>query len=181
MVVENWRAWEALRRQLLERDPHHFHLFSEGRHYGSYGRYYRARAALDGNASLTQGIIVKWVDIAFERLDRVLMDLYWRARPTSPEQMRQADEPPASAAEQDARLIERLNTDYPAGWEGRYAVIAEGAVQGAYTTVREAHSCVASLKDVGNLFIVQVGPPRLEGDWYIKEVEAFYKYGGANG
>lgn len=174
MLLENWRAWEALHKQLLERDPRHFHLFAAGRHYGSYGRYYRARDALTSNIRLDQGIIVKWIDIAFERFDRVLLDLYWRA-PWQPGRMQQADEAPASAAEQDALLIERLNYDYPAEWEGRYAVIAGGMVQGTYTYVREAHSRVASLKDVGNLFIASVGLPPLEGNWYVKVIEAFYK------
>jgi len=174
MLLENWRAWEALRKQLLERDPRHFHLFAGGRHYKTYGRYYRTRDALTSNIHLTQGIIVKWVNIAFERFDRVLLDLYWRA-PWRPGQVPQADAAPANVAEQDALLLERLSYDYPAEWEGYYAVVAGGVVQGTYTCVREAHARVASLKGAGNLFIVSVGPPWLEGGWYIKVVEAFYE------
>lgn len=174
MSLEDWRAWEALRGRLLERDPRHFHLFAGGRYRGTYGRYYRARATLDGDARLTQGIIVKWMDIAFERFGRVMIDFYWRAMPMLPERIQPADETPTSVTEQDVLLIERLNYDYPAEWEGRYAVIAGGAVQGAYTYVREAHSRVASLKDAGNVFITPVGLPSLEGNWYVKVVEAFY-------
>jgi hypothetical protein len=177
VYLDNWQAWDSARGQLLARDARHFHTFAEGQHRGAFGRYYSARAALTGNGAKDYGLIAKWMDTAFDYFDRALLDLYWQTTPSEAE----ATESPDSAA-RDYLLIERLNYDYPPEWADRYAVVADGAIQGAYTTMREAHSRVESLQE-GNedsspsgqaVFIVSVGPPREESGWYVKVVEAFY-------
>ncbi len=175
MYLENWHAWDAVRARLLEHDRR-FHLFAGGRHYGSYTKYHGARIALADDPHLEYGMIVKWVDTAFDRYERVLVDLHWKAEPRRPESTRQDRPEPASMADQDYLLIERLCFDYPAEWENRYGIVAEGALQGMYANIPQTRSRVAALEDMPNVYVLMVGPPRPNTIWYVKVVEAFYRF-----
>jgi hypothetical protein len=170
VYLENWRAWDEARGQVLGSDSRRFHLFASGRLVGAYGRYFGARSALAGSDGAEQAVIAKWMDTAYDHFERVLLDVYWKDAP-----LRADENAPPNGPAQDHLLIERLSYDYPDEWEGRYAVIADGAIQGAYATVREAHARVESLKGVGDVFIAPVGPPRQDGPWYVKVIEAYYQ------
>lgn len=176
MYLENWRAWDAVRDRLLEQDRRRFHLFAAGRHYGSYTKYHGARIALAENPHLTYGMIVKWADTAFDRYERVLIDLHWKAEPRLPESALRDRPEPMSTADQDYLLIERLCFDYPAEWEDRYSIVAEGALQGMYANIPQTRSCVAALEGMPNVYVLMVGPPRPNTSWYVKVVEAFYEF-----